>query len=310
MIITVTLNAALDKTIFVSRLSVNGVNRVKSTRLDSGGKGINVSKAIQAMGGETVATGILGGESGLYIQHNLSTLGINSKFCFVDAPTRTNLKIVDTTLHSTTDINERGEEVLPEALDEVWGIICNMVKPGDYVIFAGTTLPGTPPQLLADWTRQLRELGAYVVVDSTGPDMKNAIQQKPFLIKPNKEELEELCGRRLYFDVDVIFAAKELISEGAEHVIVSLGADGAIFVTEDSVYRAYTAKVSSQGTTGAGDSLTGAMVYSLSKGNSWRNAINYSMAAASAFVTHPGGAVATREEIEGLLNEIRVDEFY
>lgn len=310
MIITVTLNAALDKTIFVSRLSINGVNRVKSTRLDSGGKGINVSKAIQAMGGETIATGILGGESGLYIQHNLSNLGINSKFCFVDAPTRTNLKIVDTTLHSTTDINERGEEVSLDTLNEVWEIISNTVKPGDYVVFAGTTLPGTPPQLLADWTRQLREKGAYVVVDSTGPDMKNAIQAKPYLIKPNKEELEELCGRRLYFDVDVIFAAKELISEGAEHVIVSLGADGAIFVTENSVFRAYTANVQSQGSTGAGDSLTGAMVYALSRGDSWRNAIQYCMAAASAFVTHPGGAVATKEEIDALAEAIRIDEFY
>lgn len=308
MIITVTLNPALDKTISVSRLMINGVNRVVSTRLDPGGKGINVSKVVNMLGGETVAMGILGGESGMYIQHSLSELNVNSKFCFVDAPTRTNIKIVDASMRTSTDINERGEPVSAETLACVFENLKKQVKPGDTVVFAGTNPPGTPPETLGLWTRELKELGMSVCLDTTGEAMRLALSSGPDLIKPNKEELEEICGRRLYFDIDVISAAKELISEGVERVAVSLGAEGAIFVTDTQVIRAYGLSVPAVNPTGAGDAMMAALALYLSQGLSWKEVIRRSMAVSAAHVTCEGTDTANPEIIGELLNQVRLDE--
>ena len=308
MIITVTLNPALDKTVSVSRLMINGVNRVGNTRLDAGGKGINVSKTVKALGGETLAMGILGGESGMYIQHSMERLGIQSKFCFVDAPTRTNIKIVDNSMHTSTDINERGEPVEEATLAAVFSNLEQAAKAGDTVVFAGTNPPGTRVDLLAEWTAALKAKGVKVCLDATGETMRLGLTAGPYLIKPNKEELEEICGRRLYFDVDVIAAAKELIGEGVERVAVSLGQEGGLFVTEDQVLRVYGLRVPVVSTVGSGDAMMGALAYYLQEGMAWRDAVIRSVAVSAAQVTRPGSEPANMEQIEALLGKVRFDE--
>ena len=308
MIITVTLNPALDKRIRVARLSINGVNRVIGTQLDAGGKGVNVSKTVKALGGETLAMGILGGESGMYIQHSLTQLGINTRFCYVDAPTRTNIKIIDESMRTATDINERGEPVDADTLKAVFTNLLQKVQPHDTVVFAGAMPPGTPPDLLADWTRTLREMEVFVCIDTSGEAMRHAVAAGPDLIKPNKDELEELCGNRLYFDVDVIAAAKSLIAKGVGRVAVSLGAEGALFVTEDQVIRAHGVRVPVISTTGAGDSMMGALTYYLQQGLHWRDVILHAMAVSAAHVTSPGNEMATQEQVDEILSQVRIDE--
>lgn len=308
MIITVTLNPALDKVLRVSRLTINGVNRVNDTQIGAGGKGINVSKVIKTLGGESLAMGILGGEGGMYIQHALSTLNINSQFCFVDAPTRTNIKIIDESMRTATEINERGEPVDPETLQEVFERLKAKVQPGDTVIFAGTVPPGTPPALLADWTRYLKEHDVLVCLDTSGEAMRLAIEAGPDLIKPNKDELEELCGTRLYFDVDVIAAAKALIARGAKSVAVSLAAEGALFVTENRVIRAHGVRVPVINSTGAGDAVMAALTYYSHAGVSWKETIKYAMAVGAAYVSMPAGEDDVLKYVDDLLPLVRVDE--
>jgi len=308
MIITVTLNPALDKTISVSRLMINGVNRVEGTRLDAGGKGINVSKSVKALGGETIAMGIIGGESGLYIERSMDKLGIPSDFCYVDAPTRTNIKIVDNSMHTSTNINERGEPVDEETLQRVFEKVKKAAKPGDTVIFAGTNPPGTREDLLYDWTTELKSLGICVCLDCTGVSMRKALYAGPCLIKPNKKELEEICGRRLYFDVDVIAAAKVLVEQGVERVVCSLGAEGALFITEDQVLRVYGVKVPVVSTVGSGDAMMAALTYYLQQGMSWQDACVRSVALSAAQVTTPGSEAATLEAGEALIDQVIVDE--
>ncbi|MEA4966244.1 MAG: 1-phosphofructokinase [Oscillospiraceae bacterium] len=308
MIITVTLNPALDKTVSVSRLMINGVNRVIGTRLDAGGKGINVSKVIKKLGGETLAMGIIGGESGMYIQHSMAQKGINSKFCFVEAPTRTNIKIVDTSMHTYTDINERGEPVEESVLTQVFENVCAAASGGDTVVFAGAYPPDTRPELLAEWTRILRKKNITVCLDATGEAMRLALDAGPNIIKPNKTELEEICGRRLYFDIDVIAAAKELIAAGVERVTVSLGPEGALFVTEDQVIRAYGVHVPVVSTVGSGDAMMAAVAYYLQEGLSWREVVTHAIAVSAAHVMCPGAEPAELSQIEPLLSQVRLDE--
>lgn len=307
MIITVTLNPALDKVIRVSRLTINGVNRVNDTEIGAGGKGINVSKVIKALGGESIAMGILGGEGGMYIQHTLSQLDINSRFCFVDAPTRTNLKIIDESMRTATEINERGEPVSIETLNEVFENIKQKVQPGDTVIFAGAVPPGTPPSLLAEWTSYLQERGIHVCIDTSGEPLRLAVDAGPELIKPNKEELEELCGTRLYFDVDVIAAAKALIARGVKCVAVSLGAEGALFVTDNTVIRAHGVRVPVINAAGAGDAMMAALVYYSREGLSWDKAIAKAMAVAAAYVSVPITETDMPLHAQELFPKVRVD---
>lgn len=308
MIITVTLNPALDKTICVSRLMINGVNRVEDTRLDAGGKGINVSKSVKALGGETLAMGVVGGESGLYIQHSMEKYGIPSKFCFVEAPTRTNIKIVDQSMHTSTNINERGEPVDEATLQCVFTNLKELAKPGDTVIVAGTNPPGTREDLLAEWTTELKSMGIKVCLDCTGPSMRNALAAGPYIIKPNKKELEDICGRRLYFDIDVIAAAKVLIENGVEHVAVSLGAEGALFITEDQVLRVYGLKVPVVSTVGSGDAMMAALAYYLQEGMEWKDAAMRAVAVSAAQVMRPGSEPADLADAEALLSQVIVDE--
>lgn len=308
MILTVTLNPALDKTVSVSRLTINGVNRVTSTRLDAGGKGINVSKTVRSLGGETLAVGILGGESGIYIQHCMEKLGIPGSFCIVDAPTRTNIKILDNSMHTSTEINERGEPVDEATLDAVFASVKRNVKRGDTVVFAGTNPPGTRADLLCGWTKELKEMGVRVCLDATGETMRLGLTAGPYLIKPNKEELEEICGRRLYFDVDVIAAAKELIADGVERVAVSLGSEGGLFVTEDQVLRVYGVRVPVVSSVGSGDAMMGALAYYLEAGLPWCEVVARAVAVSAAHVTCPGSDAAVLAQVEALLGQVRVDE--
>jgi len=307
MIITVTLNPALDRTVNVSRLVVNGVNRVESNAYEAGGKGINISKLVHELGSETLAMGVLGGDTGMFIKQYLDKRGVPNDFCFVDAPTRTNLKIVDTSMHTTTDINEKGEPIPKAVLDELFEKLKSRVKPGDQVAFAGTNPPETPDTLLEGWANELTELGAAVFLDTTGRALKNALSAKPILIKPNKTELEDVCGRRLFFDIDMIVEAKALVEAGAEHVVVSLGSEGAIFVTAESVIRAYTPKVPVYRQNGSGDVMLGALCYAMEKKMSWKDAVLLSMAASSAHVSRKSGD-SMWEVIETLKPQIRIDE--
>ena len=153
MIFTVTLNPAVDKTLLIPDFAVDRVNRVALAVTDPGGKGINVSKSVQALGGESVCLGILGGETGEYIASALTKMELQHDFVMTDNPTRTNIKIVDLQQKTNTDINEQGAPVEQQWLDAVWEKLHIRTKPGDTVIFAGKNPPGTPdhqdPEMLS-----------------------------------------------------------------------------------------------------------------------------------------------------------------
>ena len=157
MIITVTLTPALDKTVILPGFRVDQVNRIQSLRLDAGGKGINVSKVLRALGTDSLATGILGGGTGRYIENSLREMGIASDFVWVEQETRTNLKVVDPQKHTNTDINEPGAPVGADVIEAVYRKVEAAASPGDIVVLAGKAPAGTPDTVFADWIARLRE---------------------------------------------------------------------------------------------------------------------------------------------------------
>lgn len=233
MIYTVTLNPALDKTVEIPSLTVDSVNRITAMRTDPGGKGINVSKVIDKLGGKSVATGILGGDTGNAILSALKAMGLDTSFRFVEGETRTNLKVVDPVNHTNTDINEPGVTVSGEILDGYLKELLLKVNAGDIVVISGSLPTGSPKDTYQTWVKAFKESGAKVILDADGALLAGGIESSPYLIKPNNHELSGLLGRKLDTTDKLEEAARELMAKyGISKIVVSMGGDGALYVTE------------------------------------------------------------------------------
>lgn len=307
MIVTVTLNPALDKTVTLPGFAVNNVNRVQSVRLDPGGKGINVSKAVQALGGNTLAISVLGGANGGYIKAALDAMELPNHMILTEGPTRTNLKIVDPVLGTNTDVNEPGSPLSEEVLSKVWLALSQAVKPGDTVVFAGKNPPGMADDLLAVWIKKLKAMEVRVCVDTVGEPMVLALAEAPDIIKPNKEELSELMKRELHTDEDIIGAARELVAGGVGLVAVSMGSGGAIFVTKDQCIRGYSPKVTVGSTVGAGDSMMAALAHYFDAGCALEETARRAIATATAKVMCSGSEAPDLAAILPLIDRVRLE---
>ena len=207
MIYTVTLNPAVDKTVYVDNFAIDAVNRATSVRQDAGGKGINVSKTIKALGGESTAVAFLGGPSGAFIASALDEAGIAVRSFEVPGTTRTNTKVVDLASHTYTDINEPGAPVTKALLDDALAILALGINPGDIVVLSGSLPAGADANTYARWTRACRKVGARVFLDADGEALIEGIAARPALIKPNEVELGRMLGRELTEDADIVSAA-------------------------------------------------------------------------------------------------------
>lgn len=306
MIYTVTLNPALDKTVEIPGMALDTVNRVTSMRTDPGGKGINVSKVIAKLGGESCAVGILGGESGRTLLAALEREGLRTHFRFVEGQTRTNLKIIDRALHTNTDINEPGLTVSPAELDALLRDLLGMVREGDIVVLAGSLPQGAPQDTYRVWTAACREKGARVCLDADGVLLAEGLKAAPYLIKPNEDELSRLVGHRLTDTDELIAEGQRLLKGGVTRVVISLGERGALYLRGNEVLYAEGLSVPVGSTVGAGDSVVAALAYADSLGMSDEDAVRLSTATGAANVMCSGTQPAEREAVEKLLPQVKI----
>lgn len=307
MIITVGVNPALDKTLLVDGFGIDSVNRVLDTRVDAGGKSVHVAKLVNALGGETLATGVVGGNSGAYICAELDHMGIRHDFVKGDHPTRTNLKITDRVRRTTTELNEAGAPVSAAILDQVWKKIDAASRAGDTVVISGANPPEMADDVLATWIEKLNAKGVFTALDTVGTPLRLGVKAKPNIIKPNIAELSELFGEQLHYMRDVVAAARQLVQQGVEKVIVSMGADGALFATRDRILRSSGVKVPIGSTVGSGDAMLAAILFSLQMGRSWEEAARWGMAAGAANAMCEGSITPTLEQIQTLYEKVTVE---
>ena len=308
MIYTVTLNPALDKTIQVDDFQIDAVNRVSSSREDPGGKGINVSRVIGKLGGTSRAAVILGGATGSKIEAALNEEGVACWTFMIFGESRTNLKVVDVKRGTNTDINEPGPEIPEGLLERVISCLLAELKPGDVVVLSGSLPKGVPTDIYAQWCRRITEAGGLVFLDADGAALREGLAAKPYLAKPNDAELSRLVGRELTRIDEIVDAAREIVASGVEHVVVSLGGSGAVFVSADKVLRAYSPKVDVVSTVGAGDSVVATLAYAHDEGLDTQEAIRLSMAAGSAAVMQPGTMAPERSLIDELAQKVEIEE--
>lgn len=304
MIYTVTLNPALDKTVKVERFSVDTVNRITTLRTDPGGKGINVSKVVAKLGGNSKALGILGGNTGRAIAEGLEKLGLNCSFLYAEGETRTNLKIIDPVNHTNTDINEPGVQVNENILNTLLQHLTWMIRPGDIVVLSGSLPAGAPHDTYRTWVACCKDAGAKVFLDADGSLLADGLKAVPYLVKPNNDELSRLMGRELTTTEELADAARSLLASGVEKVIVSMGSRGALYVTRDAILYAEGLKVPVGSTVGAGDSVVAALAVAEDKGMTLEEAVRLSTATGAANVMCSGTQAAEYSVIEELMPKV------
>lgn len=305
MIYTVTLNPALDKTVEIPGMALDTVNRITEMRTDPGGKGINVSKVIAKLGGESCAVGILGGESGRTLEKLLENENFTTRFRFVEGQTRTNLKIIDREGHTNTDINEPGLTVTAAELDALLRELLAELRPGDIVVLAGSLPKGAPQDTYRTWTAACKKAGARVFLDADGALLAEGIKAAPHLIKPNDGELSRLAGKKLETLEELTAEGRKLLERGIERVVISLGGRGALYLRKGSTIYAEGLRVPVGSTVGAGDSVVAALAYAEAQGLSEEEAVRLSTAAGAANVMCSGTQAAEREAVEALLPKVR-----
>ncbi len=254
-VVTVTANPAVDQTVWIPGFRAGEVNRVRRQEVAPGGKGVNVAAFLAAFGIPTLATGFLGTSNAGLFEDFLAERGIEKRFVPVLGTTRTGVKIVDEEAGTTTDINFPGFEVSADRINELEATVESLGQPDGWIVLSGSLPPGAPVDLYARLGAGARQRGTRVAVDTSGPPLAEAVQCTPELVKPNREELEELTGRTLP-DLDALAgAAQELVDKGISTVVVSLGAEGALFVRAGEAVFAAARRVPVASTVGAGDAM-------------------------------------------------------
>ena len=304
MIYTVTLNPALDKTVEIPDFTLDAVNRITTLRTDPGGKGLNVSKVIAKLGGASTAIGVLGGTTGRRIADAMDALGVQTDFTFVEGETRTNLKVVDPARHTNTDLNEPGLTVTQDVLDGMLAALTAKIQPSDIVILSGSLPKGAPADTYGVWTAACRDAGARVFLDADGEALHHGLEAKPYLAKPNNHELSRLTGRPLDTVDDLLAAARDMIAQGVERVVVSMGGDGALFVSKTAAYRAEGLKVPVGSTVGAGDSMVAALAFAAAQGMDDGETVALAVATSAANVMCSGSQAAERSAVDELLPRV------
>ncbi len=308
MIYTVTLNPAVDKELVVPSIEFDTVLRSQAIHVDYGGKGFNVSRILMSLGTPSVALGFAGGNSGRLLQEGLASLGIDTDFVWVDGETRTNVSIVDEANRHYIKVNEPGPTISAEELNALKQKVKTLAKAGDWWVLAGSLPPGVPTNIYADLIKDIQDSQAHVILDTSGEALKQGCAARPFLAKPNDAEAHNLTGLPVNSMLEIVTAAKAIQVAGVGTVVLSLGKAGALLVEEQSVWQAESPTIKESNPIGAGDSMVGGLVWSLSQGQSMVEASRWGIACGAATASLPGTAVGTKELIESLYPQVKLHQ--
>lgn len=300
MIYTVTFNPALDFITQVANFKAGEINRSIGEQILSGGKGINVSIVLHNLGVESTALGFIAGFTGEEIERRIKALGCCAEFIHLkQGLSRINVKIRS---EHETAINACGPDIPREKLTELVKRLDKLAD-DDILVLAGSIQSSLPENTYETIMARLQSKNIRIVVDATGKLLLNVLKYHPFLIKPNREELEEVCGESLCESLDIIHAAKQLQKQGARNVLVSMGGDGAILLAETGqVLQSAAPRGKVINTVGAGDSMVAGFLAGYLPDLNYNNAFRIGIAAGSASAFSEN--LATKEEVFALLDSV------
>lgn len=307
MIITVTMNPAIDKTVEIDQLLPGGLNRIRKVEYDAGGKGINVSKTIRELGGTSIATGFLGGNAGKTIQSVLDKKEIGNDFIQVDGETRTNTKVFEKN-GAVTELNEPGPVISEDQIHALLQKLEGYADDHTLFVLAGSIPAGVDRNIYAEITRLVHKKGAKVLLDADGELFRNSLEAVPDIIKPNRVELEEYAG----FDYrasqeELLDLARKIRQKGIGTVAVSMGKSGAMLVKDGYEVRCPALSVKAHSTVGAGDAMVAALAYSWDQGLDDDALTRLCIAASAGAVTTIGTKPPTKDLVDQLAEQVIIE---
>jgi 1-phosphofructokinase family hexose kinase len=307
MIVTVTMNPAVDQTLVLQKFVAGDTLRVKSSRIDPGGKGVNVSRVIRELGGESIAMGFAPGGLGRYVVHELQDAGIETDFVPTVGETRTNIALLDEARHGTTIISAPGPETDPAALDDLRARLRARLRTGDWLVLAGSIPPPLSSHVYNEMILEASESGVHTVLDADRGPLIEGAAAHPQIIKGNRREFERLVNRPLDDEESTLNAIREVHASGVTTVLATRGRHGAIVVSDGAIWRGVAPRVRAVSAVGSGDAFLAAFVLTVSRGGSIEQALRLGIAAGTAAVLTPGTELCHRREVDILLPRVRVE---
>jgi 1-phosphofructokinase/tagatose 6-phosphate kinase len=310
MIVTVTLNAAVDRTLLVPNFQLGQRHRASSGFLSAGGKGINVARALKRLGVPVVCTGLAGGRNGTMLVEELTQEGILNDFVRIRGESRTSTAVLDPTSNAYTEINEWGPEVAEDELEMLREKLAYLGQGAEFVVFAGSLPRGVDSDFYAETIRDAGRRHHLAVIDADGEALRLGVGAEPYLVSPNVREAEEMVGHEFVDDEDLASALDEIAELGARNVLIT-GKDGChALLREDRTevrLRARAPHLEPMSTIGAGDSLLAGFLAARAGGRSFEDAVRSAVACGAASVLEPGPGRFDPREASRLTPLVTVD---
>lgn len=305
-IATVTLNPALDLVGCLPRIEIGEVNTVETLGLYPAGKGINVAKVLADLGIKLVVTGFLGEENQGDFVHSFQQNSVEDKFYRIAGKTRINVKITETEA-DVTDLNFLGFEISAKDWDHFVYESKNWESQFDLVAVCGSLPRGVTPEKFADWLEKLHRQGIKVVLDTSNAALFAGLNAHPWLVKPNRRELEVLVGRSLETRDEIIEAAQHLRDQGVENVIISMGEKGSIWINSESVIQAQPPRCENVvSTVGAGDSMVAGLIYGFTQGWNKEKTLRFASATSALAVSQSNVGISDRAALDDIFEKTEV----
>lgn len=307
-IATITINPAIDQTVTIADFSAGRVNRVQDFRSDAGGKGVNVAAFLADYGLPVTATGFLGRENAHIFERFFRQKKITDRFVRIAGSTRTGIKIIDEVKQQTTDINFPGQTPTFADIQSLLEIIDELTGDCRWFVIAGSIPAGTSPDIYRKMVDAIRQKGGRVALDASGEGFRQAVDAVPTLVKPNIDELQEFCGQSLNTQPEVIGAARRLLDLGLQTVVVSMGAEGALFIEKNEVIRAVPPQVHVKSTVGAGDAMLSGMVAGNIENRSLKACARLATAFSVIAVTNIGAGLPSAAGLQSIAAQVQLEE--
>ena len=306
MILVLNLNASVDKKYKMNELNKGLVMRANSVHNTPGGKGIHVANVISILKEDCIATGFLGGKTGEFIEDKLKEYNINQDFIKIQGDTRECLAIITDDLVQT-EILEPGPTVTNEEQKEFLNKYKTLIKDCNIIVASGSVPKNIPKDFYKTLIEIAKNENKKFLLDTSGELLENGIKAKPSFIKPNKDEIEALTGRKIVDAKDAIKEIKEFHKKGIELVVISLGKDGSIAGFNGKFYKVTVPKVNAVNPVGSGDSYVAGIALGLQKDFSIEDVLKYASACGTANAVEEETGFVNKEVVEELFNKITVD---
>lgn len=301
MILTVTLNPAVDKVYEVESFAVGDVFRPKDMWATAGGKGLNVSRVATILGEKVRATGFLGGSNGAFIRNEIKKQGIEDAFVEISGETRICIAINDPIANTSTEILEPGPVITAQEQEKFLKRFRQLVKEADIVTISGSLPKGVDIDFYGKLIDISREFGKRVLLDTSGESLLKSLEFTPFMIKPNETELEAIADKKISTEQDILETAIKIHQMGIQLVCVTLGGNGCIAVTEEGAFRLNAPSIETVSTVGSGDSFLAGCAVALIQNQPIETVLKTAMAC---------GMANTQFARTGYVSRELVDKFY